>query len=144
MSLRGRATPGPLSQKLLATLFRKESPLAQTVRYDFSLLSDDDLYLFNEGSHFRLYYKLGAHPLTVNDTAGTYFAVWAPDAEKVFVIGDFNDWDKASHPLAPRGQSGIWDGFIPGVGPGTLLQIPRPFPLSAATRWINPTSLAFP
>jgi len=93
--------------------------LAQTVRYDFSLLSDDDLYLFNEGSHFRLYYKLGAHPLTVNDTAGTYFAVWAPDAEKVFVIGDFNNWDKASHPLAPRGQSGIWDGFIPGVGPGT-------------------------
>ena len=93
--------------------------MAQTVRYDFSLLSDDDLYLFNEGSHFRLYYKLGAHPLTVNDTAGTYFAVWAPDAEKVFVIGDFNNWDKASHPLAPRGQSGIWDGFIPGVGPGT-------------------------
>jgi 1,4-alpha-glucan branching enzyme len=94
--------------------------MTQTVRYDVSLLSDDDLFLFNEGSHFRLYYKLGAHPLTVEDTAGTYFAVWAPDAEKVFVIGDFNNWDKASHPLVPRGQSGIWDGFIPGVGPGAV------------------------
>jgi 1,4-alpha-glucan branching enzyme len=93
--------------------------MVQTVRYDFSLLSDDDLFLFNEGSHFRLYNKLGAHPVTVDGTAGTYFAVWAPDAEKVFVIGDFNNWDKASHPMVPRGQSGIWDVFIPGVGPGT-------------------------
>uniref|UniRef100_A0A7C3ZC96 1,4-alpha-glucan branching enzyme GlgB n=1 Tax=Desulfobacca acetoxidans TaxID=60893 RepID=A0A7C3ZC96_9BACT len=93
--------------------------MTQTVRYDVSLLSDDDLYLFNEGSHFRLYLKLGAHLQTVDGDSGTYFAVWAPDAEKVFVIGDFNNWDKASHPLAPRGQSGIWDGFIPGVGPGT-------------------------
>jgi 1,4-alpha-glucan branching enzyme len=92
--------------------------MAQTVRYDVSLLSDDDLYLFNEGSHFRLYYKLGAHPLTVDDAHGTYFAVWAPDAEKVFVIGDFNKWDKASHPMVSRGQSGLWDVFIPGVGPG--------------------------
>ncbi len=94
--------------------------MTQTVRYDISLLSDDDLFLFNEGSHFRLYQKLGAHPLTVKDTAGTYFAAWAPDAEKVFVIGDFNNWDKASHPLVPRGQSGIWDGFIPEVGPGAV------------------------
>jgi 1,4-alpha-glucan branching enzyme len=94
--------------------------MTQTIRYDVSLLSDDDLFLFNEGSHFRLYYKLGAHPLTVEDTHGTYFAVWAPDAEKVYVIGDFNNWDKASHPLVPRGQSGIWDGFIPGVGPGEV------------------------
>jgi 1,4-alpha-glucan branching enzyme len=94
--------------------------MTQNVRYDVSLLSDDDLFLFNEGSHFRLYLKLGAHPLTAGDTPGTYFAVWAPDAEKVFVIGDFNNWDKESHPLVPRGQSGIWDGFIPGVGPGAI------------------------
>jgi 1,4-alpha-glucan branching enzyme len=94
--------------------------MTQNVRYDVSLLSDDDLFLFNEGSHFRLYLKLGAHLLTVGDTHGTYFAVWAPDAEKVFVIGDFNNWDKASHPLAPRGQSGLWEGFIPGVGPGEV------------------------
>jgi 1,4-alpha-glucan branching enzyme len=92
--------------------------MTQPVRYDVSLLSEDDLYLFNEGHHFRLYLKLGAHPLTVNDTQGTYFAVWAPDAEKVFVIGNFNNWDKTTHALVPRGQSGIWDGFIPGVGHG--------------------------
>jgi 1,4-alpha-glucan branching enzyme len=94
--------------------------MTESVRYDVSLLSADDLYLFNEGSHFRLYRKLGAHPLTVDGVTGTYFAVWAPDAEKVFVAGDFNGWDRGSHPLVPRGQSGLWDGFIPGVGPGML------------------------
>ncbi len=94
--------------------------MTATVRYDVSLLTVADLYLFNEGSHFRLYLKLGAHLLTVDGISGTYFAVWAPDAEHVFVIGEFNNWDKTSHPLAPRGQSGIWEGFIPGVGQGTL------------------------
>jgi 1,4-alpha-glucan branching enzyme len=83
-------------------------------------LTEDDLYLFNEGSHFRLYEKLGAHPLTVNYRKGTYFSVWAPDAKQVSVIGDFNGWDKASHQLQPRGQAGIWEGFIPEVGKGTL------------------------
>jgi 1,4-alpha-glucan branching enzyme len=83
-----------------------------------SLLTEDDLYIFNEGSHFRLYEKLGAHVLKVNDTEGTYFAVWAPDAEDVAVIGNFNGWDKKSHYLSPRGQSGIWEGFIPGVTKG--------------------------
>jgi 1,4-alpha-glucan branching enzyme len=81
-----------------------------------TLLGDQDLYFFNEGSHFRLYEKLGAHPITVNGTEGTYFAIWAPDAEQVFVTGTFNNWDKESHPLHPRGQSGIWEGFFPGLG----------------------------
>jgi len=85
-----------------------------------TLLTDDDLYLFNEGNHFRLYQKLGAHPLTVDGEEGTYFALWAPDAERVFVIGSFNGWSKTSHPLSPRGQSGIWEGFIPGVGAGAV------------------------
>ena len=83
-----------------------------------SLLTDDDLYLFNEGSHFRLYDKLGAHPMEHEGKEGTCFAVWAPDAQKVYVMGDFNGWDKESHPLHPRGKSGIWEGFIPGVGKG--------------------------
>ncbi|MBI3329465.1 MAG: 1,4-alpha-glucan branching protein GlgB [Nitrospinae bacterium] len=87
---------------------------------DVTLLTEDDLYLFNEGSHFRLYEKLGAHPLDVRGTAGTYFAVWAPNAQQVSVLGNFNHWDKASHPLRPRGQSGIWEGFVPGVGVGAL------------------------
>jgi len=87
---------------------------------EVTLLADDDLYLFNEGSHFRLYQKLGAHPLTVGNSSGTYFAVWAPNARQVSVIGDFNGWNRASHHLHSRGQSGIWEGFIPDVGKGFL------------------------
>jgi len=83
-------------------------------------LTNDDLYLFNEGTHFRLYEKLGAHPTTVNGQSGTYFAVWAPDAKQVSVTGDFNGWDRASHPLQQQGKSGIWEGFIPGVEKGAL------------------------
>ena len=85
-----------------------------------TLLTEDDLYLFNEGTHYRLYEKLGAHPLTISDQKGTYFAVWAPDAKQVSIVGDFNSWDRANHPLQPRGQSGIWEGFIPGVNRGVL------------------------
>jgi 1,4-alpha-glucan branching enzyme len=84
-----------------------------------TLLSDQDLYLFNEGSHLRLYDKLGAHPLTVNGATGTHFAVWAPDAEQVFVAGDFNHWNRSGRALQPRDRSGIWEGFVPGVGAGT-------------------------
>ncbi|MGH2458220.1 MAG: 1,4-alpha-glucan branching enzyme, partial [Chloroflexota bacterium] len=83
-----------------------------------TLLTDDDLYLFNEGTHGRLYDKLGAHALTVDSQIGTYFAVWAPNAERVSVVGDFNDWRSVAHPLGLRGQSGIWEGFVPGVEPG--------------------------
>ncbi|MEZ5100989.1 MAG: 1,4-alpha-glucan branching protein GlgB [Thermoleophilia bacterium] len=82
------------------------------------MLSDEDVHLFNEGRHFRLYRKLGAHPLEARGVAGTYFAVWAPNAEHVSVIGDFNGWDGARHPLRARGQSGLWEGFVPGVGTG--------------------------
>jgi 1,4-alpha-glucan branching enzyme len=86
--------------------------------YNVSLLSADDLYLFNEGSHFRLYEKLGAHPLTARGETGTLFSVWAPAAERVYVMGEFNGWDKTSHPLRCKGDSGIWEGFVPGVGEG--------------------------
>jgi 1,4-alpha-glucan branching enzyme len=83
------------------------------------LLSDEDLYLFNEGTHLQLYDKLGSHLLKHQGIDGTCFAVWAPNAENVSVLGDFNGWNKSSHALRPRGKSGIWQGFIPGVGPGT-------------------------
>ena len=85
-----------------------------------SLLTDDDLYLFNEGKHFQLYEKLGAHTLTHGSDRGTYFAVWAPNAERVSVIGNFNGWNKTSHALVPRGQSGIWEGFFSDVRKETL------------------------
>lgn len=83
------------------------------------LLGEQDLFLFNEGTHVRLYEKLAAHPLTVDGETGTYFAVWAPNADQVSVMGAFNAWDKTSHPLVPRGQSGVWERFFPGIGKGT-------------------------
>jgi 1,4-alpha-glucan branching enzyme len=85
-----------------------------------SLFTDQDIYLFKEGSHFNLYDKLGAHPLFLDDAKRVYFAVWAPNAETVSVVGDFNQWDRASHPLRMREDgSGIWEGFIPGLGSGS-------------------------
>ena len=83
-----------------------------------SLLSEEDLYLFNEGTHNRIQDKLGSHPMTVDGVAGTMFSVWAPNAEAVHVTGDFNGWSKTAHPLAVREKSGIWEGFLPGVGKG--------------------------
>src|SRR5262245_7074880 len=83
-----------------------------------SLLTDHDLYLFNEGSHLKLYERLGSHTRVVEGRQGTNFAVWAPDAEKVFVMGSFNGWNKTARELYPRGQSGIWEGFVPDVGHG--------------------------
>src|SRR3989339_250453 len=92
-----------------------------TVIHDQSLLTEQDIYLFKEGSHFRLYNKLGAHLTEQNGQPGVCFAVWAPSAEKVTVIGDFNCWNKKSHPLAPRwDSSGIWEGFIPGLQKGSI------------------------
>ncbi len=92
----------------------------RTTNDDMTLLTKDDIYLFNEGTHFHMYQKFGAHPGTHNGSAGTYFAVWAPAAEQVSVIGTFNDWKKGKHSLRPRDQSGIWEGFFPGVGKGAL------------------------
>jgi 1,4-alpha-glucan branching enzyme len=85
-----------------------------------SRLSEYDLHLFNEGSHFKLYEHMGAHPMRVGGDDGTHFAVWAPDAESVHVFGDFNGWDRDRHPLAAQGHSGVWAGFVPGVGHGTI------------------------
>ena len=85
-----------------------------------SALSDQDLYLFNEGSHLRLYEKLGAHATVVDGKPGTRFAVWAPNAEFVSVVGDWNGWNRDSHPLHPRDHSGIWEAFIPDVGLGAV------------------------
>jgi len=86
----------------------------------FTLLTDQDLFLFNEGSHLRLYERLGAHLLELDAVSGTNFAVWAPDAEAVSVIGDFNGWSRDANFLHPRGSSGIWEGFIPGMNKGAI------------------------
>lgn len=87
----------------------------------FTLFTDFDIQLFKAGKHFRLYDKLGSHPVEVDGQAGTYFAVWAPNAREVAVIGNFNFWNKDQHQLFPRWDgSGIWEGFVPGVGHGDL------------------------
>ena len=91
-----------------------------SVRYDVSLLTAEDLYLFNEGSHYRIYEKMGAHVVKTKGVIGTIFGVWAPNARQVSVIGDFNGWSPQSHRLQARGSSGIWEGFIPGIEKGTL------------------------
>jgi 1,4-alpha-glucan branching enzyme len=84
------------------------------------LLTDDDIHLFNEGTHFRLYRKLGAHRSSDPKRPGTHFAVWAPNAEKVTVVGDFNGWDGEATRLEPRGTSGIWRGFVPEAERGSI------------------------
>jgi 1,4-alpha-glucan branching enzyme len=85
-----------------------------------SLLSSDDVYLFNEGNHFRLYRHLGSHITSVNGVDGTQFAVWAPNAREVSVVGDFNGWNRSADRLSAHGNSGIWEGFVEGVGQGTI------------------------
>jgi len=92
-----------------------------SVLHDISLLTEFDIHLFKEGNHFRLYEKLGAHPMSVDGIRGTYFALWAPNAERVTVIGDFNGWNHEGHPLQQRWDgSGIWEGFIPDVEQGIV------------------------
>jgi 1,4-alpha-glucan branching enzyme len=95
---------------------KKQSSPDQNTEHT-SLFSEEDIFLFNEGSHFRLYEKLGAHPV---NNRGTRFAVWAPNAKYVSVTGDFNGWNYSSHPLQPRADSGIWEGFIEGISEGSL------------------------
>ena len=83
-------------------------------------LTDQDLYLFNEGSNYRMYEKMGAHLITHNGEGGAVFSVWAPNARSVSIVGSFNGWDPKTHRLPSRGSSGIWEGFIPGVPRGAL------------------------
>ncbi len=83
-------------------------------------LSEQDLYLFNEGNEHRIYEKLGAHVKRLGDVPGVAFAVWAPSASRVSVVGNFNGWDGRYHPMRPLGASGVWELFVPGLGEGEL------------------------
>ncbi len=86
-----------------------------------SSLTEKDIYLIKEGSHFKLYDLLGSHPKIIDGDIGTYFSVWAPNAEMVSVIGDFNAWNPESNPISlRRDESGIWEGFIAGIEPGAV------------------------
>src|SRR5580658_9927797 len=83
------------------------------------LLGDVDLHLFNEGRHFELAHCLGGQPLTIDGVSGVRFAVWAPNATRVAVVGDFNSWDRCRHPMRIRHGTGIWELFVPRVAPGS-------------------------
>ena len=79
------------------------------------VLGDMDLYLYGEGKHWNIYQKIGAHLITHQGVKGVSFAVWAPNASRVSVVGSFNNWDGRRHLMRPRGSSGIWELFIPGL-----------------------------
>ncbi|NCD34184.1 MAG: 1,4-alpha-glucan branching protein GlgB [Spartobacteria bacterium] len=83
-------------------------------------ISDFDLYLFGEGTNYRTYTKMGAHPMTIDGVDGVHFAVWAPNALRVSIIGWFNRWDGRHHPMQQRGSSGLWELFIPALTQGDL------------------------
>jgi 1,4-alpha-glucan branching enzyme len=97
-----------------------KTPLTTSSHSEAGLLTEQDLYLFNEGRNYRTYEKLGAHLTSQNGEAGTSFSVWAPNAKAVSLIGTFNGWDPRSHPLRARESSGIWEGFIAGVTKGSI------------------------
>ncbi|RYD70382.1 MAG: 1,4-alpha-glucan branching protein GlgB, partial [Sphingobacteriales bacterium] len=116
-----------------------------------SLYTDYDIDLFLVGKHFRLYEKMGAHLITLEQTPGVYFSVWAPNATSVGVVGDFNDWNRNHHPLNKRwDKSGIWEGFIPGLQKGDVYKyVVKGFDKSEhlkgdpyAVRWEHPPQTA--
>ena len=83
------------------------------------ILGELDMHLYKEGNHFEIYEKLGAHLTEINGHPGCTFAVWAPNAQRISVVGDFNGWDGRTHPMRKRIEAGIWELFIPGVVEGT-------------------------
>jgi 1,4-alpha-glucan branching enzyme len=83
-----------------------------------STFGDLDLQLLGEGTHYQLYDKLGVHPTTVHGVMGTVFAVWAPNAARVSVVGDFNHWDGRRHSMRRHAKQGVWEVFVRGVGEG--------------------------
>ncbi len=113
-------------------LIWRDSDGAEHVSYDPYCfppqLSEFDLHLFGEGRHWHIYRILGAHKLQVEGIPGVRFAVWAPSAERISVVGDFNNWDGRCHPMRVRGNSGVWELFIPGLGVG------QPFKYEVRTR----------
>ena len=111
----------PISPYRLRIGYRNGALHLKHDAYYFSpQLTDYDLYLFGEGNHHSIHHKLGAHPTELDGLAGTRFAVWAPNAERVSVVGPFNHWDGRRHAMQLRGASGIWELFVPGVGIGTV------------------------
>lgn len=102
------------------TRTKKTTAPAKTKEIGLGFITELDRYLFGQGTHYKIFEKLGAHPKTYKGKAGMYFAVWAPHAKAVGVVGDFNGWDPDAAPMSPLADSGIYEAFIPGVGLGEL------------------------
>ena len=102
------------------TRTKKTTAPAKTKEIGIGFITELDRYLFGQGTHYKIFEKLGAHPKTYKGKAGMYFAVWAPHAKAVGVVGDFNGWDPDAAPMSPLADSGIYEAFIPGVGLGEL------------------------
>jgi 1,4-alpha-glucan branching enzyme len=114
------APPAPGSYKIQGrTHYGEAFELYDTYAFPF-LLSEFDLHLMGEGRHYDTYEKLGAHPVTLEGVRGVNFAVWAPSARRVSVVGDFNHWDGRVHPMRARGSSGIWELFVPELSDGAI------------------------
>jgi 1,4-alpha-glucan branching enzyme len=107
------------------------------------VFSDLDLYLFGEGNHTRIYEKLGAHPMTRDGVEGTHFAVWAPNAKRVSVVGDFNEWDGRAHPMRSLGDSGVWAEFVPGARIGHRYKLEIAARTGAILEKADPFGFAF-
>ena len=90
------------------------------------VITEYDVYLFSQGKHTRIYDKLGAHLMRIGDADGVHFGVWAPNADRVSVVGDFNAWDGRVHPMRRLGPTGVWEIFIPGLAAGRALQVRDP------------------
>ena len=82
------------------------------------VMGELDLHLLGEGRHYRAFERLGSHALKIGSATGTYFAVWAPNAERVNLVGDFNQWHGLAHPMRRLVPNGIWELFVPGLGAG--------------------------
>ena len=102
------------------TRTKKTTAPAKTKEIGLGFFTELDRYLFGQGTHYKIFEKLGAHPKTYKGKAGMYFAVWAPHAKAVGVVGDLNGWDPDAAPMSPLADSGIYEAFIPGVGLGEL------------------------
>ena len=102
------------------TRTKKTTAPAKTKEIGLGFITELDRYLFGQGTHYKIFEKLGAHPKTYKGKAGMYFAVWAPHAKAVGVVGDFNGWGPDAAPMSPLADSGIYEAFIPGVGLGEL------------------------
>ncbi len=105
----------------IETTYQDGTTVVTADAYAFdSQITEFDTYLFAEGKHYDVYEKFGAHPMTIDGVKGTYFAVWAPHARRVSVVGDFNMWDGALNPMQMMQTSGIYELFIPDVAPGAI------------------------